>query len=133
MRGMRNVRSSASRSTRAGRSQEPQDHQLFMQVTVLEMEKSRRLVERRAALERVAEIDERLVDVEKDKQRLLERLAESAAASATQGSFLPGPANTMASSLARLRQGLGVEATSTENLASGPDSASSPQGLRIRY
>jgi hypothetical protein len=132
MRGMRNVRSSASRGTRAGRSQEPQDHQLFMQVTVLEMEKSRRLVERRAALERVAEIDERLADVEQDKQRLLERLAESAA-SADLGHFLPGPANTMAHSLARLRRGLGSELSAEDKATAGPDSESSPQGLRIRY
>lgn len=78
MRGMRNIRSASSRGTRAGRASEPQDHQLFMQVTVLEMEKSRRLVERNAALLRVAEIDERLLDVESEKARLLARLSTEA-------------------------------------------------------
>lgn len=127
MRSMKNVRSSSTRGTRAGRAQEPQDHQLFMQVTVLEMEKSRRLVERRAALQRVAEIDERLSEVDRDKQHLLDRLAQNAAQLCLCPS-ISGPANTMAASLQRLRQGLGVESAAGE-----PDSAPSPMGLRIRY
>lgn len=112
MRGMKNIRSAANRGTRTGRASEPQDHQLFRQVTVLEMEKSRRLVERNAALLRVAEIDERLLDVQTEKARLLARLSTAA------WGGLPGNA-------------LAAEAESSELSSNGSGPRSS--GLRIRY
>jgi predicted nuclease with TOPRIM domain len=41
-----------------------------MQISCLEMEKSRRLEERRNAAARIAEIDARLSDIESEKSRL---------------------------------------------------------------
>lgn len=80
IRGLRNLRrssakSSAGKSTRAGVSKEARDHELFMQITCLEMEKVRRSVERKAAMTRIAEIDSRLAEVENERVHLLSQLA----------------------------------------------------------
>ncbi len=80
IRGLRNLRrssakSSAGKSTRAGVSKEARDHELFMQITCLEMEKVRRTVERKAAMTRITEIDARLAEVEHERVHLLTQLA----------------------------------------------------------
>ena len=55
------------------------DHELFMQVTCLEMEKARRGVERTAALVRVRDIDSRLSQIDRDREAILLKLAASGA------------------------------------------------------
>ena len=45
-------------------------YRAYMQISCLEMEKSRRLEERRNAAARIAEIDARLSDIESEKSRL---------------------------------------------------------------
>jgi hypothetical protein len=55
----------------------------YMQITCLEMEKARRGMERKSASQRVALIDARLDQIEKDKQALLQAVA-------TAGHGLPG-------------------------------------------
>jgi hypothetical protein len=47
----------------------------YMQITCLEMEKARRGMERKSASQRVAQIDARLVYIEKAKQELLQAVS----------------------------------------------------------
>ncbi|MCX6599011.1 MAG: hypothetical protein NTV70_21870 [Acidobacteria bacterium] len=57
-----------------------------MQITVLEMEKARRGVERQAALRRMVEIDERMAEIAQERSALLGKLSERGSlALATEG------------------------------------------------
>jgi hypothetical protein len=58
-------------------------YRTYMQITGLEMEKARRGMERKSASQRVAQIDARLGQIEKDKQELLQAVT-------TSGQRLPG-------------------------------------------
>ena len=49
----------------------------YMQITCLEMEKARRGMERKSAVERVALIDARMEQIEKSKRELLQAVAAS--------------------------------------------------------
>lgn len=49
----------------------------YMQITCLEMERARRGMERKSASQRIALIDARLEQIDKDKQELLQALATS--------------------------------------------------------
>lgn len=75
MRGMRQLKSSARRQSRAALPKTCQDYQIYLQISTLEMEKSRRSAERAAAQARIAAIDNRLAEVEQEKLALLSRLA----------------------------------------------------------
>lgn len=119
IRGLRNLRrssvkSSARKATRAGVSKEVRDHELFMQITCLEMEKVRRLVERKAACTRISEIDDRLAEVESERVHLLRQLAERG----TLAEFDPSAA-------VRLGETIGPDG--------GDLLASTGPGFRIRY
>ena len=72
-------KSSAGRRSRAAVPKHYRDHELFMQVTCLEMEKARRGVERTAALVRVSDIDSRLSQIDRDREAILLKLAASGA------------------------------------------------------
>jgi len=76
MRGLRNIRSSAGKMSRAAVPKQAKDHELFMQITCLEMEKVRRGVERAAVLERIRSLDARLNQMEAEKTLILAQLAE---------------------------------------------------------
>lgn len=66
--------------TLAGRvNQTFSPYRAYMQITCLEMEKSRRLEEHRAAAERIAALDARLEDIEKQKQSLEDSLTQAGA------------------------------------------------------
>jgi hypothetical protein len=47
-----------------------------MQITCLEMERARRCAERNSAAQRIGEIDARLAEIEREKQDLLQALAQ---------------------------------------------------------
>jgi len=71
------VRGVAHIRTHSGRSRSNAlPHDIYMRVTTLEIEKARRLKERESAARRVAEIDERLADIEAEKASLLTLLDE---------------------------------------------------------
>lgn len=46
----------------------------YMQITCLEMERARRHVERNSATQRIADIDRRLLEIDKEKRDLLEAI-----------------------------------------------------------
>ena len=48
----------------------------YMRLTVLEMERARRMVEKESALERIQLLDERLTEIEREKDTLLRQLGE---------------------------------------------------------
>ncbi len=75
MRGMRQLKSSAGRQSRAALPKSSKDYQIYLQISTLEMEKSRRSAERAAAQARIAAIDSRLAEMEQEKLALLSRLA----------------------------------------------------------
>ena len=52
-------------------------YRTYMQITCLEMEKARRGMERKSASQRIALIDARLAQIEKDKQELLQAVTTS--------------------------------------------------------
>ena len=58
-------------------------YRTYMQITCLEMEKARRGMERKSAGQRIALLDARLAQIEKDKQELLQAVT-------TSGQRLPG-------------------------------------------
>jgi len=91
MRGASNIRSSAGRRTRAAVPKQYRQHELFMQVTCLEMEKARRGVERSAAANRVSDIDSRLVAIDQERENLLSQLAELGALSPAPNFSLNAP------------------------------------------
>jgi hypothetical protein len=72
---MRQIKSSAGRQGRAAIPKTCQDYQIYLQISMLEMEKSRRAAERAAAQARIAAIDSRLAEMEQEKLTLLSRLA----------------------------------------------------------
>jgi hypothetical protein len=73
-RGLKNIR---TLSSRVDCSSLP--YRGYMQITSLEMEKARRGAERASAARRIAEIDERLREIEKEKQQLLAAVTGTAA------------------------------------------------------
>jgi len=118
LRGLRNLnrsslKSSSGKATRAGGNRVFKDHELFMQITCLEMEKARKLVERHAALTRISEIDARLSGVESERVALLRQLAER------------GTISSISDPAAVDRE---MDASTRRNAV-----ASSPGGFRIRY
>jgi len=118
LRGLRNLsrtslKSSSGKATRAGANRSYKDHELFMQITCLEMEKARKIVERQAALTRISEIDARLSGVESERVALLRQLADRGAIASQSD-----PAAVVPES----------EALAPRNAV-----ASSPGGFRIRY
>lgn len=72
-RGLSNLRTMSGRVDSSSLS-----YRSYMQITCLEMEKSRRDAERRAASERVAHIDARLREIEASKAELLQRVSGDA-------------------------------------------------------
>jgi hypothetical protein len=52
-------------------------YRTYMQITCLEMEKARRGMERKSASQRIAQVDARLVQIEKAKQELLQAVTTS--------------------------------------------------------
>lgn len=76
--------------TLAGRvNQTFSPYRAYMQITCLEMEKSRRLEEHRAASERIAALDARLHDIEQQKQVLEDSLEQAGVRTASPSR--PGP------------------------------------------
>ena len=69
-RGLRNIRTLSGRVDPSALT-----YRGYMQVTCLEMEKTRRTSERNSATRRIREIDLRLQEIEKEKQTLLAALA----------------------------------------------------------
>ena len=80
--GLNNIRSLSGRV-----DQVSLPYRSYMQISCLEMEKARRGVERDNASQRIAQIDARLQQIEKDKQELLQALAAPALGGARR---LPG-------------------------------------------
>jgi hypothetical protein len=72
-RGVKNIRTLSSRVDSAALP-----YRAYMQITALEMEKARRCAERASAARRIAEIDARLRDLEKEKTVLLAAVAAPA-------------------------------------------------------
>jgi hypothetical protein len=70
MRGLNNIRTLSGRV-----DQISLPYRSYMQITCLEMEKARRGMEHKSASRRIALIDARLVQIEKDKQELLQAVA----------------------------------------------------------
>lgn len=66
-RGLTNIRTLSARVDPGALS-----YRAYMRITCLEMEKVRRSTERKSAAKRIAEIDARLREIEKEKQQLLE-------------------------------------------------------------
>jgi hypothetical protein len=66
-------------------------YRAYMQITCLEMEKARRNAERQSASQRVAGIDTRLREIEKEKAALLQALDEPAARRARAPETRPAP------------------------------------------
>jgi len=72
-RGVKNIRTLSSRVDSAALP-----YRAYMQITALEMEKARRCAERASAARRIAEIDARLRELEKEKTILLAAVAAPA-------------------------------------------------------
>ena len=68
-RGLKNIRTLSRRV-----DERAQSHRTYMQITCLEMEKSRRSAERRTTNLRLAEIDTRIREIEAEKQKLFQAL-----------------------------------------------------------
>jgi len=71
MRGLKNIRTLAGRADRLYLP-----YRAHMQITCLEIEKARRVSERRSASQRVAELDSRLHAIEAEEAALFQGLAE---------------------------------------------------------
>jgi hypothetical protein len=71
-RGLNNIRTLSGRV-----DQVSLPYRSYMQITCLEMEKARRGMERKSASQRIALIDARLDQIEKDKQQMLHALTAS--------------------------------------------------------
>jgi hypothetical protein len=71
VRGLRGLR---TLSGRADQTAEP--YRAYMQITCLEMERARRGAERRSANQRIAEIDARMAEIEREKRELLRRIEQ---------------------------------------------------------
>jgi len=72
-RGLKNIRTLSSRVDGGALP-----YRAYMQITALEMEKARRCAERASAARRIAEIDARLRELEKEKTALLTAVAAPA-------------------------------------------------------
>ena len=68
--------------TISGRSEKGMTYKAYMWLSVLEMEKHRRGKERSSALARVANIDARFQDIEKEKTEILQTLGDQGFAKA---------------------------------------------------
>lgn len=73
-----NVRTHTTRKT----SPALQQHELYMKLTSLEIERSRRATERRATSERLANIDSRIATIEAEQSHIKSILAETEQAEA---------------------------------------------------
>ena len=62
--------------TISGRAEKGMTYKAYMRLSVLEMEKHRRGKERSSALARVANIDSRFKDIEKEKTEILQTLGD---------------------------------------------------------
>lgn len=80
-RGLKSIRTLSSRVDPSALS-----YRAYMRITCLEMEKVRRSAERKSAAQRIAEIDGRLREIDKEKHELLEAVHAGPKAS----SRLPG-------------------------------------------
>ena len=80
LRGLKHVRTLAGKTAAC-----EGPYRGFMQITCLEMEKARRNAERSSAARRIHDIDERLEQIEKEKQVLLAKVAPSAMAAHAPG------------------------------------------------
>ena len=69
-RGLKNIRTLSGRVDQCALPSHA-----YMQITCLEMEKARRNTERTSAAQRISEIDRRLLEIEKEKQELLEAIS----------------------------------------------------------
>ena len=101
--GLREIRTLSGRQDRVRLP-----YQSYMQITCLEMEKVRRGSERKSALQRIANLDARLKEIEAEKASLLGSLEERNA-------------------------GNGGNSTGVPNLARKPSPRRSTGGLRLRY
>jgi len=81
-RGLTNIRTLSGRV-----DQLTLPYRAYMQITCLEMEKSRRDRERQAASKRVQDIDARLGDIDQEQQKLLRAVADPKKAASSR---LPG-------------------------------------------
>ncbi len=70
-RGLRDIRTYSGRVDRIGIP-----YMAYMRISCMEMEKARRDRERQSALARIKNIDERLADLEAEKDAVLKRLGE---------------------------------------------------------
>lgn len=77
VRGLRNLRTLSGKV-----DQVLVPYRAYMQITCLEMERARRGNERRSASRHIAEIDQRLVEIDAEKGKLLQALAEHGGAPA---------------------------------------------------
>ena len=68
-RGLREIRTNAGKQDQTFRP-----YRAYMQITCLEMEKSRRRGERRTSLQRINSLDARLQEIEVEKEALLRKL-----------------------------------------------------------
>src|SRR5512140_3967161 len=71
-RGLKNIRTLSRRV-----DQGALPYRTYMQITCLEMERARRGAERRAASQRIAELDARIREIEEEKQALLQKIPGS--------------------------------------------------------
>lgn len=68
--------------TLSGRSEKGMTYKAYMRLSVLEMEKHRRGKEKSSALARVANIEARFCDIEKEKAEILQTLGDQGFATA---------------------------------------------------
>jgi hypothetical protein len=68
-RGLREIRTHAGKQDQTDRP-----YRAYMQITCLEMEKSRRRSERKTSLQRINSLDARLQEIEVEKEALLRKL-----------------------------------------------------------
>ena len=101
--GLREIRTLSGRQDRVHLP-----YQAYMQITCLEMEKARRGSERKSALQRIANLDARLKEIEAEKAALLRALEER------------NPGN-------------GSKCVGVPNLEPKPSHRRSTGGFRLRY
>jgi hypothetical protein len=70
-RGLREIRTHSGRVNRVGIP-----YMAYMNISCLEMEKARREKEKLSALNRISDIEKRLLEIESEKDALLKRLGE---------------------------------------------------------
>jgi len=71
-RSLQNVRTLSTRSSHAAL----RPHELYLRLSSLEIERTRRATERRAALDRLGLIESRLSDIESEQDEIWQALAE---------------------------------------------------------